>query len=456
MLLVGFGVGRVLLEELRRARLNLGVKNHLPELLCGHALAPLALLLVACLERLECRTVAVRKARALVGTHERPHALVLDTLHEEVGNPEAVEEVARTLLLSALVELHAEEVLDVRVPRLKLDSEGAVALAALVDVARRVVENAEHGDDARRLAVRPGNASVAGANVVDIDADAAGPLGNLRAVAERLVDARDAVLGHLEEEARRELGMGRPRVEERGGRVDKVAEREAVLRLLDAVKVYPVNLDGHAHPEVLRALLAAEELALLERLEAELVKEEIAVVVNHGLISCRVVADEVMLFVRDERSMVLELLNAIQERRRRVLLVVVNDDAGRELAVVRVVARLHHGTGLRGKLVELARLHTVTKLRADLLRNDVGIDVVEPLGEGPDALENLVKRNRLAVTVALHDEEMVGHFSIPLPRHTLKRDYFSSVHFGGGHVRTGHNSTVRMALRVWRSSCSLT
>jgi hypothetical protein len=54
-----------------------------------------------------------------------------------------LEEVARARLLLAVVLLELQECKGVRVPRLEVDSEGTLALAAaLVDEARRRVEDA--------------------------------------------------------------------------------------------------------------------------------------------------------------------------------------------------------------------------------------------------------------------------------------------------------------------------
>ena len=50
-------------------------------------------------QRLEGVAVALGETGALVRAHERPRAVALDALHEQVGNPQAVEEVARTHLL---------------------------------------------------------------------------------------------------------------------------------------------------------------------------------------------------------------------------------------------------------------------------------------------------------------------------------------------------------------------
>ena len=60
-----------------------------------------------------------------------------------------------------------------------------------------------------------------------------------------------------------------------------------------------MKLDTDAHPEVLGALhhdaVLAQQIAALQRLEPEVVKHEVAVVVNHLLILGRVLADQVVV-----------------------------------------------------------------------------------------------------------------------------------------------------------------
>ena len=102
------------------------------------------------------------------------------------------------------------ESLNVRMPRFQVDGEAAVALAAaLVDVARRVVEHAQHRHDAVGRAVGAANHRVLGANVVDVQPNPTGVLANHRTLSERLEDALYAVVPHFEQEARRELRMRR-------------------------------------------------------------------------------------------------------------------------------------------------------------------------------------------------------------------------------------------------------
>ena len=89
--------------------------------------------------------VSYLKPRAFVRAHESPVSVLLDSLHEEIWDPEGEEEIPGSVLLLAGVLLRVEEVEDVRVPRLQVHGKGAGTLvAALVDVARRVVEHAHH------------------------------------------------------------------------------------------------------------------------------------------------------------------------------------------------------------------------------------------------------------------------------------------------------------------------
>ena len=85
---------------------------------------------------------------------QTPVTAGLHATHEEIGNPHGVEQIACTLLLRAGVGLELQKGLDIRVPRLQIDGEAAAAPTSLVDVTRRVVEDAEHGDETVGDAIR--------------------------------------------------------------------------------------------------------------------------------------------------------------------------------------------------------------------------------------------------------------------------------------------------------------
>ena len=176
---VGGGRGAAVAQPrgARCPRFDLRVEDGEPELLRLDRLARLPLRLVLLVERLELGAPRVVEPGALVRAEERPLAVRLDALHEEVGHPQRVEEVARARLLLAVVLAQVEEVEDVGVPRLDVHGERALPLAAaLVDEARRVVEDAQHRHEPVRRAVGAGDVGARRADVRDREADAAARL----------------------------------------------------------------------------------------------------------------------------------------------------------------------------------------------------------------------------------------------------------------------------------------
>ena len=145
VLLIGFLVGGVLVQHVWRSRFNLGFDNLVPhhssrDGFSGH---PSALIVFE--HGLEFSTVDVLKTWAFVWTEERPVAVVFHPLHEQVGRPHGVEEVACTHLFLPVVLLQVKELKDVRVPRLEVNRNGTLALAAaLVNVSSRIVEHTQH------------------------------------------------------------------------------------------------------------------------------------------------------------------------------------------------------------------------------------------------------------------------------------------------------------------------
>ena len=177
VLLVGLAVGSVLVEHVWRARFDLAFEDLEPQVLRLHGLASLAFRLVLGVEGFKFRTPAVGQSWAFVGAHERPIAVFFDALHEQVRRPKGVEQIAGALLLLSVVLAQVEEVKDVRVPWLDVHGKGTLALStALVHVACRVVEDAEHGDDAVGRAVGAFDVGSRGTDVVNGEADAAGIL----------------------------------------------------------------------------------------------------------------------------------------------------------------------------------------------------------------------------------------------------------------------------------------
>jgi hypothetical protein len=148
VLLVALAVASVLVEHEGVTSLGLSLEDGIPKLLGTDSLATLVLLLVALVQSFELVTVDIGETGALIGAHECPIAIVLDTLHEEVRNPQSVEEIASADFLFAVVLAQVEEAKDVSVPWLKVDSKGTWTLVAtLVDIASSVVVYTEHRNE---------------------------------------------------------------------------------------------------------------------------------------------------------------------------------------------------------------------------------------------------------------------------------------------------------------------
>ena len=177
VLLVGLAVRSVLVEHVRCASLDLRFEDFEPQILRLDGLAAFAFCFVLRVELLECGAVVVGQARAFVGTHQGPFPVFFHTLHEQVRNPQGVEQIACALLFLTVVLLQVEEVVDVGVPWLDVNSERTLSLStALVNVAGGVVEHTQHRNNAVGRAVGSFDVRACGADVVNGKANAAGVL----------------------------------------------------------------------------------------------------------------------------------------------------------------------------------------------------------------------------------------------------------------------------------------
>ena len=127
----------------------MGFHNFIPNHASGHGFPSHATAFVIFEHGLEFRSVNVLEPGAFVRTEERPVGVVLNALHEQVGGPHGVEQIACSHLFLSVVLLQIEELENVGVPRFKIHGDGTLALTAtLVHVSSGVVEDTEHGDDA--------------------------------------------------------------------------------------------------------------------------------------------------------------------------------------------------------------------------------------------------------------------------------------------------------------------
>ncbi len=144
---------------------------------------------------LEVVTEQVGEVWHLLGVEQAPLPVLLDALHEQVGDPVGDVEVVRAAGVVAGIVAQLEEVLDVGVPRLEVDARSTLAAPALVDRRDRRVERAQPRHDAIGQPVGALDEAALGAHPVPGHTDAAGELRQLGDVGVALVDALEAVLG---------------------------------------------------------------------------------------------------------------------------------------------------------------------------------------------------------------------------------------------------------------------
>jgi hypothetical protein len=216
------------------------------------------------------------------GREQRPVAVLHHPLHEQVRNPVGGVHVVRAAAVVAGVLAQLEELLDVEVPGLEVGADRALALAALVDRHRGVVDHLQERHHALALAVGALDVAAQRAHRRPVVAQAAGELGQQRVFLDRLVDAVQ-VVGHGGQVAARQLRAPRAGVEQRRRRAHEVEARQHVVELDRArlaVDLVQRQAHRHAHEEGLRQLDAAavdvQEVAVVQRLQAEVVELQVA------------------------------------------------------------------------------------------------------------------------------------------------------------------------------------
>ena len=169
-----------------------------------------------------------------------------------------------------------------RCQRFEVRAHGALALAALVDRDRGVVDDLQERHHALALAVGALDVGAEGAHARPVVAQAAGVLGQQRVLFQRLVDAVQ-VVSHRRQVAARQLRAPRARVEQRGRARHEVEARQDFVELDRprlAVDLVQRQAHRHAHEERLRHLDArfvdVQEVAVVQRLQAEVVELQVA------------------------------------------------------------------------------------------------------------------------------------------------------------------------------------
>ena len=421
VLLVRFFIDGVLVAQVRRARLHLAVQDAEPQVARLHLPTMASLRLVSRIQRVKFVAVHVRQPRALVRAKQAPVRGSLHAGHEEVRHPQRVKQVAPLGVLVPVVHLHLQEVRNVRVPRLQIHRNRAVALAALINVARRVVEHAQHGHHPVGHAVRPANVAPRRPNVVHVHANAPRVLGNIRALLQRVENSVNAVALHGNQVAAAQLRPRCARVEQRGRGVREVLLRHQVVRGAHLVQIRPVYPHRYTQPHVLRPFhrcaVCAHQVRTLQRLEPEVVYEKVTRHVNHGLQLVAIIANDGPELVADEGRRLaahihefVQLAHGLIKCGRRGFVVVGHDDVGSQRAVVGVL-RGHGGALLRRELVYLCRGNAVVQLVNDLHGERRIIHCINAglSAHVPNAGQYLVKGDDLVLAVALDHAHVLIH-----------------------------------------------
>ena len=298
---------------------------------------------------------------------------------------------------SPVLSLQLEELLDVGVPGLEVDAGRALAAAALVDGGDRAVEGLEPRHDAVGQTVGALDERCPCADAVPGDADAAGELREPGDVGVALVDALEAVLGRVEQIARRHLRVAGARVEQRRARREVGERRHEVVEADRLVGVWR-EAAGHAQEEVLRGLddLAglgmAQQVAVVHGAQAEELEVAVALGVDRGVERRGVGLDELQHLVADEAHRVAEL-NRLGEPWdvlvADLFVDVGGQQAGRQLGVVGLLDD-ETGRGADRQLVELARGRPVGERRDRAGRHPHRVDAEEPFGARATALTILL------------------------------------------------------------------
>ena len=413
--LVAPGVRRIL--ERHPAVAGLGERAHHPgvELAGGHLTLVQLLGFGVLVGRFELLAEQVGEVRHLLRVEQRPRPVVLDPLHEQVGHPVGEVEVVRTSGFVAGVVLELEELLDVGVPRLEVDARRALALAALVDRGHRRVERLEPRHDAVRQAVGAADQRAPAAHVVEREADAAGELRQTGDVLVAVVDRLQRVLRRRHEVARRHLRVSGAGVEQRRRR-RQVVERGDQSVELDRLVCALGQAAGDPHEEVLRrlddepTLGIAEQVAVVDRAQAEVLEEVVAAVVDRLVELVGVVGDERRSLLTDEARVepagdrLREGVDVLVEH---LLLHERGEQAAGEAAVARLLAD-EGGGRADAQLVELHRGRAVVEAADRAGGHPHRVDTLEPLGGLADGPHDLVDVDRFERAVPLLHTHRAG------------------------------------------------
>ncbi len=126
-----------------------------------------------------------------------PGTVFFHTFHKQVRYPKRREEISCPHFFFTVVLTQVEEIFDIRMPCLEIDSKGTFALTTtLIDITGCIIEHAQHRNNTVAHAIGTFDIAACSTDVVDVKTDTTGRLGDHGTTFQGLEDTIDAVFLH--------------------------------------------------------------------------------------------------------------------------------------------------------------------------------------------------------------------------------------------------------------------
>ncbi|KAF1761130.1 hypothetical protein GCK72_009384 [Caenorhabditis remanei] len=137
-------------------------------------------------------------------------------------------------------------------PWLEVDGECSWTLvSSLIDITSSVIVDTKHWYESVRCSVSSSDDRTGGTNLVDIEPDSSSALRDESTLLQSVVDSKNRILAHRQQEARRHLWTACSRVEESWRSMSHVALRHQIVRLDGSSNVLSVDSDRNTHQHLL-------------------------------------------------------------------------------------------------------------------------------------------------------------------------------------------------------------
>ena len=243
---------------------------------------------------------------------------------------------------------------------------------ALIHVAGRVVEHAQHRNDPVRGSVGPLNVCTCCPDVVNAQTNPPGRLRNLGRLFQGIINTINGVVLHGEQETARHLGFGRTGVEQRRGCVGKPLFRQQIVGLNGRVNIFLVNSNGYPHQHVLwafgNASVNLQQVRFFEGFVAKIIITVIAIIDDRRVQQSRILANDFVHFPRNQRCIlagfgvfiVVQFFDRARKRFIGLFMEVGNGNPGRQNGVIRMFGG-HRSSCFGRQIVELCRFNAVVE-----------------------------------------------------------------------------------------------